>query len=113
MAPSVSCRASPGHPLLEILRKGGREISRHAVDTDALRDPHHRRDEQGMLLNVDLLTTGEPGFELLGQTSSGSEPANKLESGFREPIDTALVGRNRAHDVAVSASDQGTAIHVG
>jgi hypothetical protein len=60
-----------------------------------------------------LLTTGEPGFELLGQTSSGSEPANKLESGFREPIDTALVGRNRAHDVAVSASDQGTAIHVG
>jgi hypothetical protein len=53
------------------------------------------------------------GFELLGQTSSGSEPANKLESGFRESIDTALVGRNRAHDVAVSASDQGTAIHVG
>src|SRR5262245_35272334 len=98
---------------MKVLRKAGHDVSRHAVDTDALRDPHHRRDEQGMLLNVDLLTTGEPGFELLGQTSSSGESTNKLKPGFRQPISAALVGRNRAHDVAVSASDQGTAIHVG
>src|SRR5687767_14804437 len=76
------CEESPGRPLLKIFGKAWRDVARHAVDADAQCDSDHRGDDQGVLLNVDLLTAGKLGFELLGQTSSGGEPANKLKPGF-------------------------------
>jgi hypothetical protein len=39
-------------PLMKVLRKAGHDVSRHAVDTDALRDPHHRREAAAANLRI-------------------------------------------------------------
>ena len=63
-----------------------------------------------MALDVDLLAIGKSRLELLGQDSSGSKPANQLQPGLAQLVESALIESDLRGDVPKPAIDDRAAI---
>ena len=63
-----------------------------------------------MALDVDLLAIGKSRLELLGQDSSGSKPANQLQPGLAQLVESTLIESDLRGDVPKPAIDDRAAI---
>jgi hypothetical protein len=69
-------------PARQILAQRRRDSSATPLDSNALCDPQHRRDQQRIFLNIDRLTSRKARFHLLGKDGNSAEAPNELKARF-------------------------------
>ena len=89
-----------------------RDVPRHAIDADALCDPHDRRDEKRIFLDTDLLAPDKPRLHLLGKHRSGAEPSNELKARFTNMFGATLIRRDSGHNVTIPSGNGAASVHI-